>query len=53
MAQEHHEPQNPNAAPMHLEVKADFSRLQVAYAVGLAAIAVIAGLVLGIVLANS
>ncbi len=53
MAHEPHEPQNPNAAPMHLEVKADFSRWQVAYAVGLAVVAVVAGLSLGIVLANN
>jgi hypothetical protein len=50
MADDHAEPANPNAAPIHLEVREDFPRAHIAFAVGVGLIAAVAGLVLGIVL---
>lgn len=52
MADTHHEPINPDAAPMHSEVKEDFSRLQVAIAIGLGLVATVGGIVFGLLLAN-
>ena len=50
MADDQAAPANPNAAPIHLEVREDFPRAQVAFAVGIGLVAAVAGLVLGIVL---
>lgn len=52
MADSHGEDLDPNASPMRQQIKEDFSSAAVAFAVSLGAIAAIAGLVLGIVLAN-
>lgn len=46
------EAEDPNAAPMHHEIVERFAAAQVAVAVGLGAIAIIAGIVLGLVLVN-
>lgn len=51
MAEDHSE-QDPNVAPMHLDVRFDFREWEV-FALGvLAALAIAAGIVFGIVLAN-
>ncbi len=47
-----HTPTNPDAAPMHLEVKEDFSVAEMVFAVGLGVVAAVAGLVLGLILVN-
>ena len=53
MADTHHgTPQDPNAAPMRQEVREKFATFQVAAAAVLGLIALGAGTVLGIVLAN-
>ncbi|MBI5946528.1 MAG: hypothetical protein HY875_00125 [Chloroflexi bacterium] len=44
--------QDPNAAPMHHEIKERFTNAQAAVSGILGAVAIIAGIVLGIVLAN-
>lgn len=51
MADTHGSP-NPDAAPMHHDLKEDFSPLQVAFVVGLGLVAAVAGLVLGLILVN-
>lgn len=47
-----HGADDPNVAPMHLEVKERFTSLQVAIAVAFGGIAIVLGTVLGLVLAN-
>ncbi len=44
--------QGPEEAPMHSDVRARFSTLQLAFVVGLGGLAIILGAVLGLVLAN-
>lgn len=46
------EAEDPNAAPMHHEIYERFTTIQIAIAVALGGIAIIAGIVLGLVLAN-
>lgn len=43
---------DPNAAPTHLDVRERFASWQVAVCAGLGSIALVAGIVLGIVLQN-
>jgi hypothetical protein len=43
---------DPNAAPMHHDIKEHFAAWQVAVCVALGSIAIIAGIVLGLVLQN-
>jgi len=44
--------QNQEVAPTHQDVRNNFTELQIAICVGLGSIAIAAGIVLGIVLAN-
>jgi len=52
MAEAHGTHDDPNAAPMHLEVVDTFTRAQVAFCAALGGVAIIAGIILGIVLSN-
>ena len=47
-----HNPADTNVAPTHLDVKERFTSLQVAICAALGTIAIVAGIVLGIVLQN-
>jgi hypothetical protein len=49
----HGAPANPNEAPAHLDVRFEFSNLQVAFCVGLGLIAIVAGLVFGLTVTNT
>ena len=44
---------DPNVAPSHLDVRAQFSSLQVAFCVVLGGIAIVAGIVVGLTVTNS
>jgi hypothetical protein len=44
---------DPNVAPSHLDVRFDFSNVQVAFCVGLGLIAVVAGIVVGLTVTNT
>ena len=56
---EHHEddghdaPEDPNAAPTHLDVRSDFSVAQMAFIWGLGAIAIVAGIAVGLTVVNN
>ncbi len=52
MADTHATTEDPNAAPMHHDIKEQFTRLQIAIAVSLGGIAIAAGIVFGLLLAN-
>ncbi len=52
MAETHGAAPDPQAAPMHHEIVDRFTSLQVAIAVGLGAVAIILGTILGLVVAN-
>ncbi len=52
MAEAHGTHDDPNAAPMHHEIVERFTRAQIAFCAALGGIAIIAGIVLGIVLSN-
>ncbi len=52
MAEAHGTHDDPNAAPMHHEIVERFTRAQVAFCAALGGIAIVAGIVLGIVLSN-
>lgn len=49
----HGVPANPNEAPAHLEVRFQFTNLQVAFCVALGLVAIVGGLVLGLTITNS
>ena len=53
MAETHGHAPDPNSAPMHSEVKSNFSALQVTIAVLLGIAAIAAGIVSGVVFANN
>lgn len=53
MADTHATTEDPNAAPMHHDIKERFSQAQIAFAVGLGAIAIVAGTVSGLLFANT
>ncbi|MCZ2111831.1 MAG: hypothetical protein LC118_20115 [Dehalococcoidia bacterium] len=48
----HHAPADPNAAPMHQEVRFDFPQTALWFAWGLGAVAMILGVVLGLAANN-
>lgn len=52
MADAHGTHDDPNTAPMHHDIVEDFTRAQVAFVAALGGLAIIAGLVLGILLTN-
>jgi len=52
MADHHHAPANPNAAPMHTDARERFDPGAVAFCYILAVIALVAGLVSGLVFVN-
>jgi hypothetical protein len=49
----HHTPEDPNAAPTHLDVRTDFSFAQMAVIWGLGAVAIVAGIVVGLTVVNN
>jgi hypothetical protein len=53
MAETHTTAQDPDAAPMHLDVRERFTALQVTICAAAGAVAIIAGIVLGLVVANN
>ncbi len=52
MADTHATSEDPNAAPMHHDIKERFSQAQIALAVALGGIAIVAGVLFGLLLAN-
>lgn len=52
MADHHHTPADPNAAPMHTDVRESFDAGAVAFCYILAVVALLAGLVSGLVVIN-
>jgi hypothetical protein len=52
-AEAHHPPADPNAAPTHGDVRSSFSRGQLAVAWILGAIAIVAGIALGMTVTNT
>ena len=52
-ADPHHAPADPNAAPTHGDVRSSFSGGQMAVAWILGTVAIVAGVVLGLTLANT
>ena len=53
VSETHATTEDPNTAPMHHEIEQRFSRFQVAFGVGLGLVAIVAGVVAGLLLANS
>jgi hypothetical protein len=53
MADTHGHPADPDAAPMHSEVKESFSQLDVVICVALGLIAIAAGTICGIIFVNN
>ena len=49
----HHAPEDPNAAPTHLDVREQFSFAQMAVIWGFGAIAIVAGIVAGLTVVNN
>lgn len=52
MTDTHATTEDPNAAPMHHDLKERFSQAQIAFAVALGGIAIVAGVVFGLLFAN-
>jgi len=52
MADTHGAAPDPNAAPMHHDIVDRFTNLQIAIAVGLGAVAIVLGTILGLVVVN-
>jgi hypothetical protein len=52
MAETHHGPSNPNAAPMHTDVRESFDAGAVAFCYLLAVLALVAGIVSGLIFIN-
>lgn len=53
MADTHGHAPDPNAAPTHNEVKEDFSTVDATIAIGLGLIAIVAGVVCGMIFVNN
>jgi len=53
MADTHGHPPDPNAAPMHSEVKQTFAPLDVTIAVAFGLVAIAAGIVFGLIFVNN
>jgi hypothetical protein len=52
MAEAHGTHDDPNAPPMHHEIVDTFTRAQIAFCAALGGVAIVAGLILGIILVN-
>jgi hypothetical protein len=52
VSETHATTEDPNTAPMHHDIEERFSRLQIAFAVALGLVAIVAGVVSGLLLAN-
>jgi len=53
MADTHATTEDPNAAPMHPDIKERFTRAQVAFCAALGAVAIVGGLVFGVLVVNN